>query len=213
MSINKSGYFITFEGPEGVGKSTQMQLLKDYLSKLGYKCLVTREPGGTPIAEQLRQLLKHHNEDEPIFDETELFLLEAARSQHVRYLIEPAVKRGEIVLCDRFYDSTTAYQGYARKMDMKRITLLNDYAIGSCKPDLTILLDLSPEEGFKRAAHRENSNIHDRFETENIAFHHAVRNGFLEITRREPERVKIVNAAGSLEETHRQIVELIKDVI
>ncbi len=209
-----NGCFITFEGPEGAGKSTQLRLLKDYISRRGRECLITREPGGTPVAEQLRELIKHHNGEEAIFDESELFLLEAARAQHVRYLIEPAVKRGAVVLCDRFYDSTNAYQGYARGMDLNKLNLLNDFAVGSCKPVLTILLDLPPEEGFKRTARREETqNTHDRFEMEDIDFHRAVRNGFLEIARREPQRVKIVSAIGAPEQIHRKIVEFVENVI
>ena len=208
------GCFITFEGPEGAGKSTQLRLLQDYINARGRECLITREPGGTPVAEQLRELIKHHNSEEPIFDESELFLLEAARAQHVHYLIEPSVKRGNVVLCDRFYDSTTAYQGYARGMDLEKLKLLNDFAVGTCKPTLTILLDLSPKEGFERTATREETqNIHDRFELENLEFHTAVRNGFLEIAKQEPERVKIVSAVGTPEEIHQKIVEFIKDVI
>ena len=208
------GCFITFEGPEGAGKSTQLRLLQDYINARGRECLITREPGGTPVAEQLREVIKHHNSEEPIFDESELFLLEAARAQHVHYLIEPAVKRGDVVLCDRFYDSTTAYQGYARGMDLEKLKLLNDFAVGTCKPTLTILLDLSPEEGFERTATREETqNIHDRFELENIDFHTAVRNGFLEIAKQEPERVKIVSAVGTPEEIHQKILEFVKDVI
>jgi dTMP kinase len=208
------GCFITFEGPEGAGKSTQLRLLKEYINSRDRECLITREPGGTPVAEQLRELIKHHNTEEPIFDESELFLLEAARAQHVHYLIEPAVKRGTVVVCDRFYDSTTAYQGYARGMDLEKLKFLNDFAVGTCKPNLTILLDLSPEEGFERTAVREETqNIHDRFELENIDFHHAVRNGFLEIAKNEPERVKIVSAMGTPEEIHHKIVEFVKNVI
>ncbi|MDD5599824.1 MAG: dTMP kinase [Victivallaceae bacterium] len=208
------GCFITFEGPEGAGKSTQMRLLKNYISGLGRECLTTREPGGTPIAEQLREVIKHHDSKEPLFDASELLLIEAARAQHVRYLIKPAVKRGAVVICDRFYDSSTAYQGCARGMDLQKVKLLNDFVAGDCKPDLTILLDLSPEDGFKRTVSREETrNIHDRFELENLDFHLAVRNGFLAIARHEPERVKIVDATGTPEEIHRQIVELVKHVI
>ncbi|MFA6715550.1 MAG: dTMP kinase [Victivallales bacterium] len=208
------GCFITFEGPEGAGKSTQLRLLGEYIKKLGRECLTTREPGGTPIAEQLRGVIKHHDSQEPLFDESELLLIEAARAQHVRYLIKPAVERGTIVLCDRFYDSSTAYQGYARGMELQKVKLLNEFVAGNCKPDLTILLDLSPENGFRRTVTREETqNTHDRFELENLAFHLAVRNGFLEIARNEPGRVKIVDATGTPEEIHRQIVELVKDVI
>jgi dTMP kinase len=214
MNMNKTGCFITFEGPEGAGKSTQLRLLKEYIDSSGRECLLTREPGGTPVAEQLRELIKHHNGEETIFDETELLLIEAARAQHIRYFIEPAVKRGAVVLCDRFYDSTTAYQGYARKMNLDKLDFLNEFAVGNCKPDLTILLDLSPEDGFKRTSIREETqNIHDRFELENIDFHRNVRNGFLEIAKNEPQRVKVVSALGTPEKIHEQIVELVKNVI
>lgn len=212
--MDKSGFFITFEGPEGAGKSTQLRLLQEYISNSGKKCLITREPGGTPVAEQLRELIKHHNGDENIYDESELLLIEAARAQHVRHFIEPAVKRGEVVLCDRFYDSTTAYQGYARKVDLAKLKMLNEFAVGDCKPDLTILLDLTPEQGFERTANREETqNVHDRFELENIDFHRAVRQGFLEIAEAEPDRVKIVSAVGAPDEIHHRIVEFVKDVI
>jgi dTMP kinase len=206
------GLFITFEGPEGAGKTTQLKMLRQYLSGLGLECVVTREPGGTPIAEQLRELVKHHSGVEPVFAETELLLFVASRAQHVRFLIEPAVARGAVVLCDRFADSTTAYQGYARQLDMDFIRSLNKYAIGNCTPDMTILLDLPPEDGFKRTATRtETAGRHDRIEAEAINFHHLVRQGFLEIARNEPQRVKVVSALAAAEDIHHQIVELIKN--
>ncbi|MFA6104774.1 MAG: dTMP kinase [Victivallaceae bacterium] len=206
------GLFITFEGPEGAGKTTQLKMLSGYFAGLGRECVVTREPGGTPIAEQLRELVKHHSGDEPVFAETELLLFAASRAQHVRFLIEPAVARGSVVLCDRFADSTTAYQGYARQLDMDFIRRLNQYAVGNCVPDMTILLDLPPEDGFKRTATRmETAGRHDRIEAEALTFHHLVRQGFLAIAKAEPQRVKVVSALAAAEVIHQQITELIRN--
>jgi dTMP kinase len=210
--MTEKGLFITFEGPEGAGKTTQLQLLRDYFSGHGRECVVTREPGGTPIAEQLRELVKHHSGNEPVFAETELLLFAASRAQHVRFLIKPAVARGAVVLCDRFADSTTAYQGYARQLDMNFIQNLNNYVVGDCRPDMTILLDIRPEDGFKRTAERiETAGQHDRIESESIKFHHRVRQGFLEIAQADPARVKIVPAAANAADINKQIVELIEN--
>ncbi|QSH41706.1 dTMP kinase [Lentisphaerota bacterium ZTH] len=204
------GFFITIEGPEGAGKSTQLQMLRDFIESHGRECIVTREPGGTPVAEQLRALIKHHNGNEPIYDQTELLLIEAARAQHVRHFIAPALERGAVVLCDRFYDSTTAYQGYARRMDLEMLHQLNSFAVGGYHPDLTILLDIDPEKGFNRTAGRtETLGEHDRFELEDLSFHKVVREGFLKIAAAEPERVKIVSAADAPEKVHSKIRELL----
>ena len=206
------GLFITFEGPEGAGKTTQLKMLSEHFAGLGRECVVTREPGGTPIAEQLRELVKHHSGDEPVFAETELLLFAASRAQHVRFLIEPAVARGAVVLCDRFADSTTAYQGYARQLDMDFIRRLNQYAVGNCVPDMTILLDLPPEDGFKRTATRmDTAGRHDRIEAEALTFHHLVRQGFLAIAKAEPQRVKVVSALAAAEVIHQQIMELVRN--
>ncbi|MFA7230249.1 MAG: dTMP kinase [Victivallaceae bacterium] len=204
------GIFITFEGPEGAGKTTQMQLLKTYFEEQGRKCVTTREPGGTPLAECLRQMVKHHTGDEPVFNETELLLFAASRAQHVRYLIKPALEQGFIVLCDRFADSTVAYQGFARNQDMDFVKQLNRYVVGDCIPDLTILIDLPSEEGFRRAAARNET---DRIESETLAFHHAVRSGFLKIAEQEPDRVKIVPSQDAPEKTFQKILEIIKNAV
>jgi dTMP kinase len=210
MNPEKRGIFITFEGPEGAGKTTQINLIKRYLEDRGRLCFLTREPGGTEIGEKIRQIVKYHNSDKPVYDETELLLFAASRAQHVKELILPALERGIIVLCDRFYDSTTAYQGYARKIDLDFVNKLNDFATKNCKPDLTVLMDLDPEDGFKRASTRQETLFkEDRIEAEHIDFHKKVRDGFLQIAANEPERVKIVQAKDEIENVHKKILELI----
>jgi dTMP kinase len=210
--FSEKGLFITFEGPEGAGKTTQINLLKEYFESLGRTCVLTREPGGTDVGEQLREIVKHYQGEAKIADETELLLFAASRSQHVRQLIQPEVSRGKIVLCDRFADSTTAYQGYARKMDLDFVKKLNAYAIGECVPNMTILLDLTPEAGFKRTVTRvETLHKEDRIEAEGLDFHRRVRNAFLKIAELEPERVKIVNADDNPENIQTKIRELVSN--
>ena len=204
------GWFITFEGPEGAGKSTQIRLLRDELEARGHECVLTREPGGTPLAERLRAVVKNHEGPEKLHPTTELLLIEAARSQHVREVIRPALAAGKVVLCDRFFDSTTAYQGGARGMESQVIDSLNELAAAECIPDLTILLDLPPEVGFARAREREETRgEHDRFEEEKLDFHRRVRVGFLKIAEAEPERVRVVNADAPAEQIHRRILEIV----
>ncbi|MBN2643445.1 MAG: dTMP kinase [Victivallales bacterium] len=203
------GLFITFEGPEGSGKTTQLQLLKKYLEGRGHRCVATREPGGTALGERLREVIKHHDGEETIADEAELLLIAAGRAQHVRKLIEPSLEAGKIVLCDRFYDSTTAYQGYARGIDINFVSRLNEYASCGFKPDITFLLDLVPEEGFERTSRRiETLLLNDRIESAGIDFHLAVYDGFHKIAAREPERVKIVPADGPVELISQRVREL-----
>ncbi len=201
-----SGLFITFEGPEGSGKTTQVRLLAEYLASRGKMTLVTREPGGTPLAEQLRAMTKDFNGPETMHNETELLLMEAARAQHVRERIRPALQAGKAVICDRFADSTTAYQGGARGIDPAAIERLNKFAMAECVPDLTIYLDLPPEAGFTRTRTRpETAGKYDRFEEENLEFHRRVRTTFQEIARREPERVRTVAADRPVEQVHEEI--------
>ncbi len=204
----KRGLFITFEGPEGAGKTTQLKLLKEYLESKGHECITTREPGGTKLAEHLRNVVKHHEGDEELSDEAELLLIAAGRAQHVRNLILPALEAGKIVLCDRFYDSTTAYQGYARGINIDFVTKLNEYASCHCRPDLTFLLDVFPEEGFIRTSSRiETMNENDRFESAGMNFHLAVYDGFHKIANQEPDRIKIVSARGTREDISSKIRE------
>ena len=207
------GKFITFEGPEGAGKSTQLKLCAEYLRSRNMEVITTREPGGTPLAEQLRGILKTHSGDEKLHPETELLLMEAARSQHMRELILPALERGCTVLCDRFYDSTAAYQGAARNIDRKLIDDLNLFASGFRKPDLTFILDLDVESGFRRAGKRaETAGEYDRFEAETRSFHLRVREAFLAIAAAESCRVKVVNAEGTPEEVFERIAEYLNEL-
>jgi len=206
------GYFITFEGPECAGKTTHIGMLQEFFAGHGRECVITREPGGTEIGEELRQIVKHHQGDHPVADEAEVLLFSASRAQHVRELILPAVQAGKIVLCDRFADSTTAYQGHARGLDMDFIRQLNLFATCGCIPNLTILMDLSAEESIARSLKREGSRRNeDRIESETSDFHRLVRQGFLTIAELEPARVKVVSAVPPKAEVHAHIVELVQD--
>ncbi len=193
--------FVTFEGIEGCGKTTQAKLLCEALVDRGYSVVFTREPGGTPAAEELRSfLLKPREERFPPF--AELSVYEAARAFHVENLIKPSLKEGAVVICDRFIDSTLAYQGYGRGIDLSLVERLNREATGGLKPDLTVLIDLPVEEAFKRISERRK----DRMESESLKFHQSVREGFLEIARREPERFLIVDGMREVEELHTLIL-------
>ncbi len=186
--------FVTFEGIEGSGKTTQIRRLSEYLKAKGTPHLVTREPGGTPLANEIRALLLSPRE-EAVFPETELLLYEAARAQHVRAVILPALGAGTAVLCDRFCDATLAYQGFSRGINVSRIEWLNAFASVGAVPDLTVLLDIAPEEGFSRIAGR--GRILDRLEGESLAFHRQVRDGYLSLSRRHPDRIALVDGTGS----------------
>lgn len=207
--------FITFEGIEGSGKSTQMNLLKEYLEKKGRSVLSLREPGGTSIGESLRRILLTVG-DEEIAPATELFLYEACRAQLVANVIRPALASGRIVLCDRFIDSTLAYQGHGRGIDAGHICSMNDTASGGIKPDITFFLDIEAEAGLQRAWTRLNNGDgavedgvkEDRFEREDMAFHERVRQGFLEIAARE-QRVRIIDGRREIHSIHAAICAII----
>jgi len=199
------GVFITFEGPDGAGKTTQLNLLAAYLKKEGYKVLSTREPGGTPLAEGIRSLLLSPWGEE-IYGLTEVFLYAASRVQHVREKILPALAEGKIVLCDRFTDSTLAYQGYGRGMELEFLHRLNHLATGGLKPALTLLLDLPPEEGLRRGKKGKEGMVRDRLEEEDLDFHHRVREGFLDLARQEPERIKIIDARQPVEKVFAEVL-------
>lgn len=207
-----SGCFITFEGSEGVGKTTQIQLLRDHLLGRGYDVVVTREPGGTVLGEKLRELIKYFSAPEGIAPEAELLMFGASRAQHVRRIIEPHLQRGGIVLCDRFADSTTVYQGMARGLDPDFIEAMHRFTIGNCRPDITLLLDLDVPTGHQRIGKRPRRQD-DRFENESRRFHESVRQGFLALAAREPERVVVIDAGNSPDAVHARILEVLTRVI
>jgi dTMP kinase len=195
--------FITFEGIEGCGKSTQAGLLRELLEGRGLSVLVTREPGGSPIGEQIRHILLDPG-NHGMVALAELLLYEASRCQHVEAVIKPALDAGKVVICDRFFDASTAYQGYARGLDIAMVGRLNLVATGGRKPDLTIVLDLPVDMGLMRLGR----NL-DRIESEAVEFHERVRQGYLKIAENEPGRVKVVNAGGTIDDTFLEVKRLI----
>jgi len=202
-----SGKFITFEGPEGCGKSTQIKLLAEKLIAQDIKVACTREPGGTATGEAIRNILQHDAAGEPLTDRAELLLFTASRAQLMDQKILPALENDDWVLCDRFIDSTMAYQGFARGMDIETLNRINEFAIYEHKPDLTILLDLDVERGFQRLEERyaDGSGSHDRFEREAREFHQKVREGYHKLAEREPKRFRIVNSDRPIEEVSADI--------
>lgn len=196
------GLFITFEGGDGCGKTTQIKLLDEYLRQKGYKTLLTREPGSKGLGVKLREILLNY--DGVVSPICESFLFLADRAQHVDCIIKPAIQDGVIVLCDRHTDSTVAYQGYGRGLDLEQIYKLNSIATNGLKPDLTIVLDVDVETSQKRVGSEK-----DRMESAGVEFFERVREGFLEIAKKEPERVKVVDSTQTIEEIHQQILELV----
>lgn len=208
------GLFISFEGVDCSGKSTQSRLLAHYLHKQGFEVMETREPGGTVLGEHLRDLVKHPIEDEQVSDEAELFLFCACRAQLMRQVIQPFLSGGGIAICDRFADSTTAYQGYGRGFDLKLIQRLHETATTGRWPNLTFMLDLSVDEMEQRGQMRlETLLVQDRFEDESRRFRERVRNGYLELARDNPERIKMIDASGSREDVQQQIREVVDDAL
>jgi dTMP kinase len=192
--------FITFEGIEGSGKTTQQRLVAEHLRAIGKPVVVTKEPGGTPLADRIRAiLLDSANVIDPI---AEVFLFAASRRQHTTEVIEPALARGEIVLCDRYADSTLAYQGFGRLIDLDRLRALNEWATDALVPDVTLLFDLPEEVGLNRANSRNANATQDegRFEAEDLRFHRRVREGYLAMAVAEPERFKVIDADGTIDE-------------
>ena len=206
----KQGVFITFEGGEGCGKSTHIQRLVARLRKAGHSVLVTREPGGTEIGEQIRHVLQYSKQSAAMVPETELLLFAASRAQIVRELIRPALRQGQVVIADRFHDSTTVYQGVGRKLDPSTVTLINQLAVGDCLPDLTVVIDLDPRLGLERTRGRE---LFDRMENQSLEFYDRVRQGYRDLARREPQRMKVVDGSRSIEEVEEQIWKLVRETL
>jgi dTMP kinase len=207
--------FITFEGVEGSGKTTQIQRLKNYFTRKGIPCRVTREPGGCPIAEKIRKVLLNpdHQEMVPI---SELFLYEAARAQHVKEVIQPFLKKGGVVLCDRFNDATLAYQGYGRRLNLKWIERLNRLSSQGIRPDVTFLLDCPSEVGLSRALQRNlalKQEREGRFEREEIQFHQRVRKGYLAIAKKEPHRMKVIDTREGEEKVFENIRRIVDNLM
>lgn len=208
------GLFITFEGIEGSGKTTHCHRLANLLKKQGYRVLVTREPGGTPLAEAIRRLLltspSSGSVKETITPHTEAMLIMASRSQHVTHVIVPALREGTIVLCDRFFDSTLAYQGYGRGMNLQDLQDLHRMTTNGMTPDLTLLFDLSVSRGLAR---RKSARVQNRIDRETRAFHERVRKGFLALAQQHPRRITTINSAGRMEHVSRMVDESVVSLL
>ena len=204
-----TGLFITLEGPEGAGKSTNREYLAAHLRAQGLDVVLSREPGGTPLAERIRELLLAPS-DEPMAVDTELLLVFAARAQHLAQVIRPALARGAVVLCDRFTDATYAYQGGGRGLPKDRIAALETFVQGELRPDLTLIFDLPIEVGLARASARGRL---DRFEQEGRTFFDAVRHAYLERAAAEPQRYRVVNAAQTLSEVQGALDALLPELL
>lgn len=206
--------FITFEGIEGSGKTTQLIHTIQLLEERGISCVMTREPGDTRIGKKIRQILLDP-ENIDLAPQAELFLYAADRAQHIQERVLPALQSGKTVICDRFYDATTVYQGYARGIDLELIDTIHAQVLGSLRPDITILFDLDPRIGLKRAWKEIDkggrSGAETRFEHEALAFHDKVRSGYLELAKKEPDRIKIIDASLSESEVRKQIVGILTD--
>lgn len=201
----EKGLFITFEGADGCGKTTQIELLDKYLREKGFDTLLTREPGAKGLGVKLREiLLNYDGEVSPV---AESFLFLADRAQHVDCIIKPALKEGKIILCDRHTDSTIAYQGYGRNLDLDRINYLNNIATSGLKPDLTIVFDVDVETSLSRVGGSK-----DRMESAGVDFFNRVREGYLEIAKKEPQRVRVINSSDTIENIHKKVVELVESL-
>ncbi len=198
------GKFITFEGADGSGKTTQIEKIKKYLEEKGHKCLLTREPGGSKLGNKIREILLHYDGEVDYL--SELLLYMADRAQHVKTIILPALKEGMIVLCDRYIDSSVAYQGYARGLDVEQIMELNKIATFGIEPDLTIVFDVETQTAIKRLGETK-----DRLEQEGIEFHQKLRYGYLELAKKFPQRISVVNSNLTIEEVFSEVKKILKD--
>lgn len=202
----KKGYFITFEGADGCGKSTQMNLLAQYLLKNGYEVVLTREPGGEGLGEKIREILLNY--DGEVSPRCESFLFLADRAQNIDITVNPAINAGKIVLCDRHIDSTVAYQGFGRGLDIEKIVYLNNLAVNGRKPDLTFVYDIDVETSMKRVGTEK-----DRMESAGKDFYNKVRHGYLELAKQEPDRIKVVDGTNSVEKIHKKTVEIFNSLL
>jgi len=204
----KRGIFITFEGPEGCGKSTQSKLLHKYLKGRGYDSLHTREPGGTKLGELVRRVLLH-SKGVNISDMSELFLFESCRAEIVKEIIEPNLVKGRVVICDRFSDATRSYQGYGGGVSLKAINALDKIATGALSPDLTILLDIDTAMGLRRA---RNKGV-DRMEKKDVAYHRRVRRGYLALAKAYPRRIKVIKVTDGIDRVHSLVRDEVEIVL
>ena len=206
--MQKIGYFISSEGPEGAGKTTVMQLLGERLVKEGYDVVMTREPGGIKISEKIRSIILD-NEHTMMDSRTEALLYAAARRQHLVEKIQPSLEAGKIVICDRFIDSSLAYQGYARGIGVEEILSINQFAIGQTMPDKTLLFDIEPSLGLKRI-NAHSTREKNRLDVESLHFHQKVREGYLSLVEQYPERIQVIDASKSLEEVLEEAYKMVK---
>lgn len=202
-----AGLFIAFEGADGCGKSTQVRYLTEYLKELGVDVLSTREPGGCPVSERIRDIVLDRN-IEDMCAETEALLYAAARAQHVYEVIKPAVEAGKVVLCDRFIYSSLAYQGYGRQLGIDRVRYINEFAISGCMPDVTVFISVPPERAFERM---NDMKEYDRIEREEMSFHERVFEGYIELSK--TEGIMLIDASGTKQETHELIKQKLIPVL
>ena len=203
--MNK-GLFITFEGCDGCGKTTQLNLLANFLKEKGYEVLITREPGALGLGEKIRELLLNYTGE--VSQKCEGFLFLADRAQHIDTIVKPAIEKGIIVLCDRHIDSTIAYQGYGRELNIKELIELNKLATGGIKPDLTLLFDVDIETSMQRVGQNK-----DRMESAGIEFQKKVRKGYLEIAQNEPDRIMVFDSSKTIEQLHKEVINTVQNFL